>query len=581
MMLVAHLTLLLGANCRPLASSDQETASISLTPSMFARGRGERALVEDDDGDERPHKKLCTSVAEDAAFFSALLFARQVSLLDIRPFLTDNDAIHVMHSSSATLAFYYAHPYVLKHDVHMCDFQRMTDCLCPQAHLRRPIHIGGIRGYHPHKLIVSTDGAWINSSHILPQSVSLPSTVRRLQFGIGYNSALMPNHIPPTVTAITFMFFSSDRDGAGEFATFNQSFQSSVLPDILTSLNLGWAFVQRVETLPKSLTDLKISAVCLHYDCGMIMPPSLTSLQVFDPPAGRSRLPRLTLLPPSLRLLETSLTILIVGMFDVYGRQPYEVGEIPNSVLTLTATHFNTPLPVASITTSSLTTLTVNCYDHPLEAGSLPLSLTDLYLPAFNQRIDVAALPPRLRRCRFERFNQDVRPNVLPMSLTELRVGDEYTFPVTAAAFHHLTSLTLLELGSSFRHRLEHDCLPANLIELNLGRQYNHTIAERVLPSSLRRLRALYCHFQPKALPDDCEFCVIDEMKCYQDDAIEYYQKYGNHDTDKVYRLDDDGNEVPNAVWCNTLRQRYNTQRENSNLTSDVNHFPHRQESGE
>ena len=201
----------------------------------------------------------------------------------------------------------------------------------------------------------------------------------------------------------------------------------------------------------------------------------------------------------------------------------------------------------------------MNSYDHPLEAGSLPLSLTDLYLPAFNQRIDVGALPPRLRRCRFEQFNQDLRPNVLPVSLTELRLGDEYTFPVTAAAFHHITSLTLLELGSSFRHPLEQDCLPANLIELNLGCRFNHTIAERVLPSSLQRLRALSCQFQPKALPDDCEFYVIDEMKCYHDDMIEWYEmEYGNHEMDKVYRIDDDGNEVPDSVLRNTRRQRYN-----------------------
>ena len=257
---------------------------------MYADQPERRTLVEEND--ERAHKKLRTSVADEAAFFSALLRPRHVSLLDVLPFLHDNDAIHLMHSSPAAVAFYHAHPYLLKHDVHMYDYQRMTDCLWPQAHLRRPIHIGGISGYHPHKLVVSTDGTSLNSAHVLSQSVSLPPTVRRLHFGVGYNSALKPGDVPLTVTALAFTFFSTDRNGVCEVATFDQSIRSSLLPDSVTSLNLGYSFVQRMETLPKSLL------------------PSL----------------------------HTSLTNLTFGMFEFYGRTACEIGEIPVSTLTLTAT---------------------------------------------------------------------------------------------------------------------------------------------------------------------------------------------------------------------------------------------------
>jgi len=198
-----------------------------------------------------------------------------------------------------------------------------------------------------------------------------------------------------------------------------------------------------------------------------------------------------------------SLTLVDCKTFN-YDEFPTTLTElnIISSSLTITDLKYDFPINL------SVLTLPDNYNDKP-SINSLPRTLTKLQFGnSFNQVIDPGVLPDGLETLIFGNdFNKEIICGVLPSTLTYLSFGEKFIKPFIVGVLPNSLStmrlpqihpdqeenveifpnlLLVLEFEITCHHVI--NCLPKNLVSLNLGVYFDHPIKPENFPNSLQSL---------------------------------------------------------------------------------------------
>ena len=302
------------------------------------------------------------TVNDDEAITSSrlsLFLPHDIIIHSLRPFLCDNDAIHLMQTTHNTVSLYQLHPYSLRHEI----LAPSDLTVLARRPIRSPLRILrlSIFDLSDHGYEDSCTEQRNELTIVLEQKImvdTLPSSLTHLTVGnwsVHIEIPITPDILPKSLIHLTFAEW------------FNQPIQLNSLPSGLTRLEFGDDFNHIITPglLPNTLTHLELG---LHY-CSdhpiPALPPSLQSLKVYS--FGHAQLTNH--LPPFLRSLY--------------------IGELNGSI----------------------------------DAVAWPPLLTSLYIWAYNGFIDVVSWPSTLTDLRFGGFNQPISAGSLPPSLLHLTLG--------------------------------------------------------------------------------------------------------------------------------------------------------------
>ena len=410
------------------------------------------------------------------------LVCSAVSMGCLRPYLADNDAIHLMHCERRILQYFTSvQPYELKHSI-----------FAPSDST----------------LIASTNGplriiSLIEADERDTSDLSLPPWIKHI--ALAYSRCnISPHSLPPRLQSLH----------CSDYTAVHDNEWTRVLPESLVYLRVrikGECPQSFVDSLPATLQTLDISRPCgrsLSVWPNLSFPPALTDLYL-----DKVNSPLMIRSWPTSSLLHLHIDRCTVSLS----------GQLPPNLLTLC----------------------IDTYDFVIEDDTLPASLRTLILSQ-NQPLQVSALPRLLTRCsvqnlfindvneqwppfltdlryihvRFEPIvhfaralslrtlsvslldDDTIRPGTLP-PLTELTVNGSPTIEPNAlppslrsltlaqrVVNHSITLNNMLQHGltylhlSEYIHKLMPGTLPATLLVLIMG-SYSHKLQPHVLPSSL------------------------------------------------------------------------------------------------
>ncbi|KAN0035757.1 hypothetical protein ACTA71_005048 [Dictyostelium dimigraforme] len=297
------------------------------------------------------------------------------------------------------------------------------------------------------------------------------SSITTLVFGEDFNQSIRKkNIIPSSVTKLIFR------------RSYNKPFSSESLPCSIKTIKFGDSFNQEIKCgdIPSSITDLSF---------GYSFNNSLNNLPI--------SIEHLSILHCFNRRIELGNCLSLTELkFDKYNKfnQVIEPGDLPISLKRLTLG---------------------DSFNQKLIIGSLPPQLEYLSFGLeFNQPLSDdddgggGVLPNSIQTLYFgNKFSQPLKPNCLPKSLKKL-VGIGNLKLESENVLNKLNLLTELDLGN-YDHPIDNNFLPPNLKSLNLGILnqclikgslpnsitfldmglfYNHRIDVGILPTSLNHL---------------------------------------------------------------------------------------------
>lgn len=153
---------------------------------------------------------------------------------------------------------------------------------------------------------------------------------------------------------------------------------------------------------------------------------------------------------------------------------------------------------------ASITSVQLSRYNAKVVPDMLPQSVTELHLgDNFNKSIsrNSCKFPAQLKKLTFsDKFNQPIPAGVLPDALESLCLGKFFDQPLTVGSLP--ASLTFLNLGRSFKQPLQPGILSPKLTKLMLPDHFNHKHSLGILPASLLCLQ-LGEYFTQRLEPGD------------------------------------------------------------------------------
>lgn len=280
--------------------------------------------------------------------------------------------------------------------------------------------------------------------------------------------SIQPNHTPLKFN--THLPLTSLHMGE-----FNASFDPGALPSNLITLSMP-AFNHPFSKgmLPNGIKTLFLSDFAFPLDIG-VLPEALENLWLHN--AFNCEL-QPNVFPQHLQKLHLSHNF----------NQALETNVLPQGLVSLIfGNNFNQPLE-PYVLPATLTKLILSWdFSQPIEAGTLPLSLNYLSFGGdFNQRLDVGVLPSNLSELNLGGSSHTIHKNVLPQSLTSLKLG--YWFKQDLPLDVLPSTLSKLEFGHKFDREIESGVLPTTLCELRFGACFNQRFTPNILPPNLTRL---------------------------------------------------------------------------------------------
>ena len=256
--------------------------------------------------------------------------------------------------------------------------------------------------------------------------------------GSGFTDPIRRGCLPASLT----MLIIEGRD-------YNCSISDGALPNSITDLTLA-APMKTIScnTLPASLTSLRIGVSFRQELTRGFLPNSLTRLQIYNDNEGAPRRLQSGVLPNSLRYLigfpncpvaDVICSLAITHLrFDSSFNQPLLPGMLSSSLRELEMGYnFNKPLVENVLPPALILKLSFN-FNQPISAEVLPESLTELtFSGRFNQSLLAGVLPSSLRILRFggEYFNQPIADDVLPATLQRLVLLHQYNHPLPVGSY--------------------------------------------------------------------------------------------------------------------------------------------------
>ncbi|GAM28893.1 hypothetical protein SAMD00019534_120690 [Acytostelium subglobosum LB1] len=288
---------------------------------------------------------------------------------------------------------------------------------------------------------------------------------------------LLPGYIPSSVRSLTF--------GQG----FNENIYPNILPQGLTYLHLGTSFQKPlcVGSIPSSVHTLHFESYDYPFDQDGVLPSSLTKLtfQAFS-----NRLPPASTLP-------CLQTLSIPGWNDEKRMFALDLPPTLTSLIIYSLPEYCTTLPInlthlsinydfaqcivkplSNLTTISLGTIST------LRLGDIPESVTYLSL-FFVKHIVAGAIPPRVITLSIERVDQ-IYIGMIPASVRALSFGNSHSCRLPPGSIP--LGVHTLDIPKWYKHPIIEGLLPESLTILNL---WDQRIRAGALPSSLKVIKLL------------------------------------------------------------------------------------------
>ena len=460
----------------------------------------------DDINDDRRRRRQVVhpALGRASAFFTAVV-ADDVGTHRLRPFLHDDDAIHLLQTERAAYDYHCsARPYELK-----------TATPTPNAAAliaaAGPVRITALTHFDRR----------IDANDMFPRSIkrlhfaspyvyqiahgALPPALEELSFGKSLLNLLSAGPLPATLTSLTLYddwqnawndipMWQAAPDGHQQM-----TIPSGFFPQSLVELTVNMPLI--ITALPRNITALALDLNFTAFSFQHFALPNLTRLKLkrFVRPAYADMFPSsVTHLHVdthdklvSITSLPLSLTTCIVqGLCDITADT-----HLPARLTTLSIAAGAQAILTLVLYPSTLTSLTISdgALLLPITAGLLPPALTHLALiGGYNQPIHVNALPPSLTHLEVSnRWNQHLTAGVLPSRLTAFHLDDdfgEFNYAIERATSILPTSLTSLTLPEAFNAPLN-GLLPDSLLHLSFGAKFNaQPLTQGNLPKSLRTL---------------------------------------------------------------------------------------------
>jgi hypothetical protein len=171
-------------------------------------------------------------------------------------------------------------------------------------------------------------------------------------------------------------------------------------------------------------------------------------------------------------------------LFEVRFRR----GSLPSSLTHLTlGIAFNQPLPPGVLPPNIQELIFGLHFNQPIVQGCLPPGLRKLVFGhSFNKRLDAGVFPTSLESLQFGNlYNQPLPVGLLTPPLQHLMFGDAFNQPLAIATVP--MGLRQLRFGAGFNQSLKH-VLPASLLQLTLGDDFRQHDTGRMLPAGLQHL---------------------------------------------------------------------------------------------
>ena len=313
----------------------------------------------------------------------------------------------------------------------------------------------------------------------------LPNTLKKLIFGSCYNqileSGLIPEQLEELIIRSDYIYnFEPNvlpkklkrlifQDSYG----YKQKLVPDILPEYLEELTLSYNYSEILEpgVLPKYLKKITFGS---HYYQELIPGVFPTSLRTLILPNCRKEI-KPGLLPEGLTHLR-------------YNGLEITENLLPSTLKCLWFINtFNNKIDKKALPNSIEKIIFSDFFNQKLDF-IFPDNLIELRLGNyFNQTIEKGDLPEGLKILKIDstKYNKKIEPNVLPNSITNLRIN-KYPYPIEKDMIPD--SLNYLSFGPDFNQEIKENTLPTHIKTLSLGYTYNKYIKKNVLPPNLRIL---------------------------------------------------------------------------------------------
>ncbi|KAM9981827.1 hypothetical protein ACTFIY_004134 [Dictyostelium cf. discoideum] len=301
----------------------------------------------------------------------------------------------------------------------------------------------------------------------------IPSSIETLKFGNNFNQTIKKKGIiPSSVTNLIFDSFNKSLSIESfpssiqtlEFNCFNQFIKFGEIPSSVKNLKFGYSFNNSLKNLPNSIESLTLMQ-CFDRkielgNCLSLTELNFTHYNRFNEEIEPGDLP-ITLKKLSLGsifnkvLIHGSLPPLLeyLNLGEEFNK-PLKEGILPNSIKILyLSVKFSQILKIHDLP-KSLTNL-IGIGNLKLQSPNILNELTNLIelnLCNYNHQIELDYLPPNLKSLNLSSLNQSLIPNSLP------------------------NSITFLDMGKFYNHKLDINILPKSLNHLIFSNQFKQSL---------------------------------------------------------------------------------------------------------